>query len=987
MDIDATSSNSARAPLAPSIPRLSAAQAPIHFTVCWARVNRSPWWPGKILTGADIPEELSKKRRTTGFQCVRLFNRDECNWVNPNKILEFSAHPDGPEERKRPPVVALAQAIDMARDELSSLSTKKVPIKQVTASTRQIISTTTKSNGSSSLPTGTIASNTMYQFVPANGTVPATAVSVSKAAAPKQVASAPVASRPTMTPLHAAYIQENTPATIANWSGARMISETPAKSIRTNLPPGTSIPEPIRKYVTVNGPTTTSALKPVAKATASAAKASSSMPPLMHPQAVQRMALASPMTISASETLENGALVLTGSRPSSKNGAKAVGAKTTSRGAGLTSVRPAALISHSPSPNSMDVMEVAVSAHSSRAPSPVRGSAAQLAKIGELLKPVEEFVAYKGSATVGHAIISKPAALSWSGSRTQSASVDSLTVVASVKQRYPDGQSTLTPKEERHFIGMQNLGNTCYINSAIQCLATVSTFCLPLISILVSLDDVFSSSSTSSSSTTASSIDESSNSRSNRRRGRNAPLPEVLAPIATDKKTRSRKSWCKYPDLPPHNPEDAKSNPLIASLVSILKTLSHPGHLIQHSDRNKSSAYPGRVGPNSHKYRGNPFPGFSQSFPTTTSAGNAASKKTSSFQHLIANSSDEDMDVDPIGDDDEENGDEVTATGSSTSVASSIASEPIPSKEVTKVLQAFQNSSGQLLDEKYYTDQHQDISEFILHLLEYTHDQLNTKKPLPLPPVPHTPKRGRGAGSSSNAKPVAIESPRSIAHAADYPNLSRLEMECKDWYHYMATNSSPISDSFDGLLRRKRTCPKGHSFTSYEIFRILTLHFEDENAKECTLEDLFHTLRKPEFLDCRCSECGGNDNKNFSQTTDVYILPKYLIVTLGRFKGSANDQSWWAHKIKTRVKFPLDNLDMAPLFDIAPGQPAPTYNLVAISNHKGSSIHGGHYFSYVRSFHNSEHWVCLNDTTVKEVRKDAIVSNQAYMLFYERQDK
>lgn len=579
---------------------------------------------------------------------------------------------------------------------------------------------------------------------------------------------------------------------------------------------------------------------------------------------------------------------------------------------------------------------------------------------------------------VGHAIISKPAALSWSGPRTASSSVDSLSVVASVRQRYPDGQSTVTPKEERHFIGMQNLGNTCYINSAIQCLATVSSFCMPLTSMLVSLDDVFSSTSTSSSSTTTNSVDESSNGRGNRRRGRNAPPPPPIVQVPVqEKKTRSRKSWCKYPDLPPHNPEDAKSNPLIASLVSILKTLSHPEHLIQHLDKGRNGTYPGRVGPGALKFRGsNPFPGYSNG----THHSSTNSRKGSSYQQLIANSSDEDMDVDPIGDDDED-GDEVVATGSSTSATSSIQSEPVPSKEVTKVLQAFQNSSGQLLDEKYYTDQHQDISEFILHLLEYTHDQLNTKKPLQLPPVPHTPvKKGR--------KALAVaESPRSVAHAADYHNLSRLEMECKDWYHYTATNSSPISDSFDGLLRRKRICPKGHTFTSYEIFRILTLHFEDENAKEDTLEHMFHTLRKPEFLDCRCSECGGNDNKNFSQVTDVYILPKYLIITLGRFKGNANDQSWWAHKIKTRVKFPLDNLNMAPLFDIAPGQPTPIYNLVAISNHKGSSIQGGHYFSYVRSFHNSEHWVCLNDTTVKEVRTDAIVTNQAYMLFYERQDK
>jgi hypothetical protein len=476
------------------------------------------------------------------------------------------------------------------------------------------------------------------------------------------------------------------------------------------------------------------------------------------------------------------------------------------------------------------------------------------------------------------------------------------------------------------------------------------------------------------------------------------------------KKTRSRKSLCKPSEKAHHNAEDAKTNPLIVSLVGILKTLTHPEHLITHSDKNPNHIYNGNLLASAKARR-------SLAMMAKSGALGAAANGNSHIQQLVANSSDEEMDVDPIGDDD---GD-VEVVGSDDSESStSTSSGPIPTKEVTKVLHAFQDSSGQLLDEKYHTDQHQDISEFMLHLLEYAHDQLNTKKPFGYgPPLPSTtssssspptssttsvaatPTKGsttstskrssssKGSSvqsSSSSSSTTVIESPRSIAHAAEYATLPKLEMDCKDWYVYMASNQSPVTNSFDGLLRRTRKCPNDHTFTSYEIFRILTLHFEDENAKECMLEDMFASLRKPEILDCRCSTCGGNDNKTFSQVTDVYILPKYLIITLGRFKGSASDQSWWAHKIKTRVKFPLDNLNMAPLFDIAAGQPSPVYNLVAISNHKGSSIHGGHYFSYVRSWSNSEHWVCLNDTTVKEVRTDAIVSNQAYMLFYERQD-
>lgn len=734
--------------------------------------------------------------------------------------------------------------------------------------------------------------------------------------------------------------------------------------VRKDLHPGKPLPASFNTYVTTN-PKTTS---PVAtKSTAAiSAKATTPKVPLLQPLPVHH----------STSTMTNGhqpsSAVIAISRPATTS-AKPSGAKAVGRPRKDNSTKDtiSALHTNSSTPSSlnhahMDTTSEATSVHSSRAPSPVRSGTSHTAKIGEHLKPVEEYNSYRGTASVGHVVANKPNAL-MSGSRASS-QVDALTVVSCLKYRGVDGQIISTPITEKHYIGMQNLGNTCYINSAIQCLAHVASFCSPLTSMDVTLDDVLRNAVGLPPPSNGSLNDGENGSSARRMRSRTSGPPML------QKRNRSRRSM--IPAL--HNPEEAKSNPLIASLVALLKTLTHPEYLIQHSDKNPNHLYMGKLTPSGQAR-------LAALLKATggidVANGIDHSSDHSLHQQLLANSSDEDMDVDPINvdDDDTSNTDEDDEE-----------EELVPPKDVTKALHAFQNSSGQLLDEKYYTDQHQDISEFILHLLEYTHDQLNTKKPFPMLPAPATPsksKRGSKVAVTSSSSSVAPpESPRSIAHAADYANLPKLEMDCKEWYHYMATNQSPVTNSFDGLLRRKRKCPKDHTFVSYEIFRILTLHFEDENAKECTLEDMFATLRKPEFLDCRCSLCGGTDNKAFSQVTDVYILPKYLIITLGRFKGSTSEQSWWAHKIKTRVKFPLDKLDLAPLFDIAPGQPSPIYNLVAISNHKGSSIQGGHYFSYVRSWPNSDHWVNLNDTTIKELRTDSIVTNQAYMLFYERQD-
>jgi len=135
----------------------------------------------------------------------------------------------------------------------------------------------------------------------------------------------------------------------------------------------------------------------------------------------------------------------------------------------------------------------------------------------------------------------------------------------------------------------------------------------------------------------------------------------------------------------------------------------------------------------------------------------------------------------------------------------------------------------------------------------------------------------------------------------------------------------------------------------------------------------------------RCSKCGGTDNKQFKQVTDVYVCPRYLIVTLGRFKQTKHDAGkWWAHKVKTKVNFPINNLDLSKVFEVCPGQPKPRYNLIAITNHKGSLM-GGHYYTHIRSTRSGQQWHQLSDEIVKPVfNSNNLITNHAYMLFYER---
>jgi hypothetical protein len=110
-------------------------------------------------------------------------------------------------------------------------------------------------------------------------------------------------------------------------------------------------------------------------------------------------------------------------------------------------------------------------------------------------------------------------------------------------------------------------------------------------------------------------------------------------------------------------------------------------------------------------------------------------------------------------------------------------------RELGRILRAFKEASGAVLDDKYLGDQHQDINEFMMQLLEYTHTQFRKFKV--------------------------------------FSHLESLYLrDCMEWNKYINANNSPVVTSFDGFLRRTRVCPKGHSTTNFDIFRTLTLHFD-----------------------------------------------------------------------------------------------------------------------------------------------------------------
>ena len=59
------------------------------------------------------------------------------------------------------------------------------------------------------------------------------------------------------------------------------------------------------------------------------------------------------------------------------------------------------------------------------------------------------------------------------------------------------------------------------------------------------------------------------------------------------------------------------------------------------------------------------------------------------------------------------------------------------------------------------------------------------------------------------------------------------------------------------------------------------------------------------------------------------------------------------------------------------------YDLFAVCNHIGPYITSGHYTAYCKNSADSK-WYCFDDSTVKPITEDQIVTKSSYLLFYQK---
>uniref|UniRef100_F1KVS2 Ubiquitin carboxyl-terminal hydrolase n=1 Tax=Ascaris suum TaxID=6253 RepID=F1KVS2_ASCSU len=149
--------------------------------------------------------------------------------------------------------------------------------------------------------------------------------------------------------------------------------------------------------------------------------------------------------------------------------------------------------------------------------------------------------------------------------------------------------------------------------------------------------------------------------------------------------------------------------------------------------------------------------------------------------------------------------------------------------------------------------------------------------------------------------------------------------------------------------------------------------------KGADINECFHLFTRQELLSdgnlWYCSRC--KEHQHATKKLDLWKLPPVLIIHLKRFHFTR----WSREKIDIPVEFPLTGLDLTSrVVDEKFGKAV--YDLIAVSNHAGG-LGGGHYWAWAR---NGDDWYDFNDASVSAMPQpnDPIVSKEAYVLFYRK---
>ncbi|XP_033124096.1 ubiquitin carboxyl-terminal hydrolase 23-like isoform X3 [Anneissia japonica] len=188
---------------------------------------------------------------------------------------------------------------------------------------------------------------------------------------------------------------------------------------------------------------------------------------------------------------------------------------------------------------------------------------------------------------------------------------------------------------------------------------------------------------------------------------------------------------------------------------------------------------------------------------------------------------------------------------------------------------------------------------------------------------------------------------------------------------------SPIYKIFGHSIMTSVVCSKCHTVSTQSKTSIGSIHLPI--GKHHSLEQmLIDCFSNEEILNgsnkYKCEIC--QEKVEAAKFVKLETIPKVLYITLMRYDVNQT-------KDNKKVDFP-ENLDLSPCIDKDNNNCDTTYHLYGIICHYGRKRNSGHYICHTKS--NNEWYYLSDDKCQSEGIDDVLQENNAYILFYEKQD-
>jgi hypothetical protein len=158
----------------------------------------------------------------------------------------------------------------------------------------------------------------------------------------------------------------------------------------------------------------------------------------------------------------------------------------------------------------------------------------------------------------------------------------------------------------------------------------------------------------------------------------------------------------------------------------------------------------------------------------------------------------------------------------------------------------------------------------------------------------------------------------------------------------------------------------------------LASHSQQQDDSSCSFADCMSLFTAPETLrdteQVRCSDC--KKHEDATRSLELFSLPRILVIHLKRLLPH--------EKLFTLVNAPMRGFDPSKFMSHSSTQKKELYDLYAVINHLGMN-NAGHYTISCLN-HADKTWYYYNDSKVSAIAAEDVITNDAYMFFYQRRD-